>query len=109
MGTPQGAVPCYGVEHARIIGVACGGGFTLGLTTSGAVFAWGKWANGRLGLGPVPRTQTRRRSLFRKQVSRFLLSPRRVSALRTIRIKAIACGEAHALAVELRDKPLLLI
>ena len=38
----------------KCVSVACGQSFTLALTSAGHVYAWGKWANGRLGLGQAP-------------------------------------------------------
>ncbi len=33
----------------HVVKVACGGGFSAAITSEGALYTWGKWANGRLG------------------------------------------------------------
>eukprot|EP00750_Incisomonas_marina_P027363 INCI6181.7.p1 GENE.INCI6181.7~~INCI6181.7.p1 ORF type:complete len:862 (-),score=157.76 INCI6181.7:100-2685(-) len=38
----------------KVVKVACGGCFSLALTNAGELFSWGRWANGRLGLGKKP-------------------------------------------------------
>ena len=43
------------VAGQRFTHVACGGCFSLAVTRRGALWSWGKWANGRLGHGPLPR------------------------------------------------------
>lgn len=82
----------------------CGGGFTVAITHDGRVWSWGRWANGRLGVGNIelamqalntnklPRIR-RRRGMFsslasimgpgnpsrpQKRVSRFVLRPQLV-------------------------------
>ena len=74
--------------------VSCGGGFTAAVTVSGDVFTWGKWSNGRLGLGPAPKAQQN------KAVQRYAVHPVQVARLAGTRITAVACGEAHAVALD---------
>ena len=72
------------LSRRRVYSVAAGGSFSLAITTRGRLYSWGKWANGRLGLGTIPSvlhhvpglpqttggTTSRRK---RKHVPRFLL------------------------------------
>lgn len=44
----------YDAVHGGVVAVAAGGGFSLALTRSGALYSWGRHANGRLGLGEAP-------------------------------------------------------
>lgn len=47
---------------ARVKHVACGGGFTVAVLTTGHVASFGMWAHGRLGLGPAPISKLNRGS-----------------------------------------------
>ena len=38
-----------GDKEVDIASVSAGGGFSVAVSRTGAVFSWGKWANGRLG------------------------------------------------------------
>lgn len=137
----------YANRHGGVMTVAAGGGFTLALTRSGAVYSWGKYANGRLGLGIPPLSRSRGYA-GAKQYVRYSLTPTRITsgwiardedvdkppsdeedkdenvdgisstARETPRplplisavanaygkptrpIRSIACGEAHALAID---------
>jgi alpha-tubulin suppressor-like RCC1 family protein len=89
------------MNRSRIKQVAAGGSFSLALSIKGAVFSWGKWANGRLGHGYLPAAaQQTHRSLARRQVPRFLLFPKRVDHLKGTRVKFVAAGEGHAMAID---------
>ena len=50
------------------------------MTAAGAVFAWGKWANGRIGLGQpkVPKRDRFGRRMRRKVIPRFQFTPTRL-------------------------------
>ena len=45
------------LSRERVMSVDAGGSFTLALTDTGSLYSWGKWANGRLGLGALPKKQ----------------------------------------------------
>lgn len=82
----------------RIRSVACGGGFCVALAESGHAFAWGKWSDGRLGLGSVPiLNQTSRKYGRRRQFQSLQLSPKQLGG--RDRFAKVACGEAHCVAL----------
>lgn len=43
------AAAAGGAAEEGVVDVACGGGFSVCVTDSGAVYSWGMWAHGRLG------------------------------------------------------------
>jgi alpha-tubulin suppressor-like RCC1 family protein len=69
----------YAERHGGVLTVSAGGGFTLALTRSGAVYSWGKYANGRLGLGVPPLSRSRGYG-GSKQYVRYSLTPSRVTS-----------------------------
>lgn len=93
--------------------VSCGSGFCVALTREGHAFSWGKWSNGRLGLGRIPiiaRTSRRHGGgSVRKQFQSFQLSPRRIDCLYTVHehtgtvekplFSKVACGDAHCVGL----------
>eukprot|EP00595_Chromulina_sp_UTEXLB2642_P003436 CAMPEP_0196761384 /NCGR_PEP_ID=MMETSP1095-20130614/607_1 /TAXON_ID=96789 ORGANISM="Chromulina nebulosa, Strain UTEXLB2642" /NCGR_SAMPLE_ID=MMETSP1095 /ASSEMBLY_ACC=CAM_ASM_000446 /LENGTH=816 /DNA_ID=CAMNT_0042110859 /DNA_START=608 /DNA_END=3055 /DNA_ORIENTATION=- len=89
-------------SSAKCVAVSCGDAFTVAISSSGQVFSWGQWTNGRLGLG-YPPTQTIRRSRSRGS-ARYQLSPKRVLGIDSA-VK-IACGSSHSLCL-LSDGSLL--
>ncbi|KAE9020026.1 hypothetical protein PR002_g12630 [Phytophthora rubi] len=96
--------------------VSCGSGFCVALTRDGHAFSWGKWSDGRLGLGRIPiiaRTSRRHGGgAVRKQFQSFQLTPRqipniylaetRVSPNRVCEealFEKVACGDAHCVGL----------
>eukprot|EP00899_Mesostigma_viride_P020080 jgi/Mesvir1/28073/Mv04666-RA.1 len=77
-----------GVQVSR---VACGGEHALAVSPSGELFSWGLGTTGRLGHGRLP--------LFTLGAYREC-APRRVRSLEGVRVKAIAGGHAHSVAVD---------
>jgi alpha-tubulin suppressor-like RCC1 family protein len=111
------------VSGQKFVRISCGGSFTMAVTKRGSLFSWGKWANGRLGHGPLPRLDNRSQrasdvgttrtgkgtgrythTMFRRQIPRFLLAPQRVARLRGVNIKTVSCGEGHCLATDDRGR-----
>ncbi|TYZ63393.1 hypothetical protein PybrP1_000171 [[Pythium] brassicae (nom. inval.)] len=94
--------------------VACGGGFCVAVAETGHAFAWGKWGDGRLGLGRIPiLNQTSRRHGQRRQFQSFQLAPKQLSAAfadaggrrgseRAALFVKVACGEAHCVGLTRR-------
>jgi alpha-tubulin suppressor-like RCC1 family protein len=92
-------------EFERCAQVECGGCFTLARMESGAVYSWGKWAGARLGLGPTPKTSAPKAGGRFQRAPRFQLAPKRIGgSLQGARCVDVACGEAHALAVDSRHR-----
>jgi len=75
--------------------ICCGGLHTLAVTTDGRCYAWGRADGGQLGL------PNRYLQIFQSEVRELVLwFPRRVEGdLVSERVKQVACGEAHSLAV----------
>ena len=63
--------------------LACGGSHTAALTSDGAVYTWGDSHCGQLGHGDMSRQHT----------------PKRVEALASVSIRALACGGNHTVAL----------
>jgi alpha-tubulin suppressor-like RCC1 family protein len=93
----------------RVDCVAAGGSFCVAVAASGALFSWGSWQHGRLGQG-APEARVERGVLFnrrptRQATQRFRLRPRRVrGALDGAEVTAVACGEAHCLALDKKGR-----
>lgn len=96
--------------------VACGCGFAVAIARDdGAAYAWGKWSEGRLGLGRIPVIERNsRRHGGRKQLQAFQLSPRRLTLpiqsdvshltapskdAKPPAFTKVSCGDAHCLAI----------
>ncbi|CAM9443167.1 unnamed protein product, partial [Choristocarpus tenellus] len=76
--------------------VACGGGFTLALTTTGQAFSWGSWTRGRLGLGFPPERTTG----GKKRIARFQSVPKRLlCGLDSLPILQVEAGSWHGIAL----------
>lgn len=84
------------LKAARCRDVACGGGFTVCVLSSGAAYAWGAFAFGKLGIGPAPTIKSTRSGGGTK-LARYQLRPARLHGLP--KAEAVSCGEAHALCV----------
>lgn len=94
--------------------VACGGGFCIALAETGHAFAWGKWSDGRLGLGKIPiLNQSSRKFGRRRQFQSFQLSPRLLacstsqnnsSNAEAWRFAKVSCGEAHSIGLTLNGE-----
>jgi alpha-tubulin suppressor-like RCC1 family protein len=104
------------IDEVKIQSVACGCGFAVAIAKDyGAAFVWGKWSEGRLGLGRIPVIErASRRHGGRKQLQAFQLSPRRLTlpvqsdGSNPVTSKGdskppafvkIACGDAHCVAI----------
>jgi alpha-tubulin suppressor-like RCC1 family protein len=80
----EGAAEVPPLPPARVKHVACGGGFTVAVLTTGHVASFGMWAHGRLGLGPAPVSKINRGAgainskagRSKKKVVRYQLKPR---------------------------------
>lgn len=84
--------------------ITCGGGFCIALSETGHAFAWGKWSDGRLGLGKIPiLNQSSRKYGRRRQFQSFQLSPRPLTSdtnhRGAWRFAKVSCGEAHCIAL----------
>lgn len=73
----------------RVRHLACRGSHVLTLTRSGSVWAWGRNEDGQLGVAQVDGQQLH-----------YALEPRRVSGLSSLRIRLVACGRTHSVAVD---------
>ena len=83
--------------------VACGGGFTVAVLSSGAVYSWGAWLFGKLGQGPTPTISSHRtRGRGGHKLARFQMTPARVVGIR--QAESVSCGEAHALCLTASGK-----
>lgn len=96
-------LPAEGLAYHKVIDVACGGGFTVAVLSSGKVVSWGIYSHGRLGLGKAPKfTATRGYNIFgrtknRKKIIRYQLRPKVVGGIENA--VRISCGEAHTLCL----------
>jgi alpha-tubulin suppressor-like RCC1 family protein len=77
------ALPTVVTDVREAADVACGAEFTLAVTTKGAVYSWGRGTTGQLGHGDLS--------------DRF--TPKLLEALQRESVTLIACGAAHALAM----------
>jgi hypothetical protein len=73
-------------KRMKVKAVACGGGFTVAILSSGQVASWGTWAHGRLGLGVAPPSELNRgagarRNKDKKKVVRYQLKPKLIPRL----------------------------
>ncbi|KAF1330377.1 Transmembrane protein, partial [Globisporangium splendens] len=100
----------------KIESIACGGGFCVAVSDTGHAFAWGKWSDGRLGLGKIPiLNQSSRKFGRRRQFQSFQLTPKQLilptrpqpssSMSRSLFLK-VSCGDAHCVAL-MRDGAIL--
>jgi hypothetical protein len=76
------------VKKMKVKQVACGGGFTVAILSSGQVASWGTWAHGRLGLGTPPQSELNRgagarRNKEKKKVVRYQLKPKIIPRMGT--------------------------
>ncbi|DAZ95596.1 TPA: hypothetical protein N0F65_006082 [Lagenidium giganteum] len=92
-------------EDVKIRAVACGSAFSVAISTNGDLYSWGKWSDGRLGLGLIPvMNKSSRRSGNRKQLQQYQLFPARCQGVlgngsAPVRWTKIACGEAHCVGL----------
>uniref|UniRef100_K3X898 BTB domain-containing protein n=1 Tax=Globisporangium ultimum (strain ATCC 200006 / CBS 805.95 / DAOM BR144) TaxID=431595 RepID=K3X898_GLOUD len=100
----------------KMVSIACGGGFCVAVSDTGDAFAWGKWSDGRLGLGRIPiLNQSSRKFGRRRQFQSFQLTPKQLippsryqpssSMSRSLFLK-VSCGDAHCIAL-MRDGAIL--
>jgi len=82
--------------------IAAGGSCSAVVSTDGEVYTWGRWANGRLGLGSVPILKAKKEGA-KDKVQQLQLSPRKVDfhSRKPIKVVDIAIGEQHMLCVDL--------
>ena len=68
----------YDAVHSGVVAVAAGGGFSLALTRSGALYSWGRHTNGRLGLGEAPLANRATPTTSRGRMTAAVVAPTRV-------------------------------
>lgn len=104
-----------GTSSVKVKSVSCGCGFAVAISTNnGVAYSWGKYSDGRLGLGRIPilEKNSRRHGGY-KQLQAFQLSPKQL----TVPIQHLAgtenntpitdpptftkivCGDAHCIAI----------
>jgi len=100
----------------RVKSVSCGGGFTVALAhlprldstlnPRTALYSWGSWTGGRLGLGKPPKMieTTYMHGNTRKKVPRFQGRPRRITALDGEEVTKISAGDSHCLCATANGK-----
>ncbi len=102
----------------RVRSVSCGDCFTVCVTTTGLVYSWGQWSHGRLGLGPIPQAEVRKRGFLGRgldrnksnsgsastasantttKLAKYQLRPARILSIDSA--IQVACGEAHTLCL----------
>ena len=82
----------------KVAHVACGGSFTLALDDQGALWSWGLYSGGRLGLGPPPLLRhDPRLDESRRRTALYQLAPK---ALREVR-----AGGGKVLGYHREDAP----
>jgi len=98
----SGGDPDGGEAREHIVAVACGGGYCMAINAKGALWTWGNWTGGRLGLGPVPSKvdNSYLHAGTRKRMLPLLLRPKRVTGggVGEAVVVQVACGDAHTLA-----------
>lgn len=77
------------LNDKRIVQVCCGQYHSLALTHDGVLYAWGRGFEGQLGIA---------------KHTTIVSTPRYVKSLHRYKIKAIACGDAHSLALSDRGE-----
>lgn len=110
-GEQQNGESHAATSAAKMESVACGGGFCVAVSDTGHAFAWGKWSDGRLGLGKIPvLNQTSRKYGRRRQFQSFQLTPKQIVWGDPKRTSwcflKISCGEAHCIGLA-RDGTIL--
>ncbi|GMH56388.1 hypothetical protein TL16_g02122 [Triparma laevis f. inornata] len=114
-GNPTGPVvfprQVTAFKKRPVLKVSCGGGYTLAIAclpsktnidnTKTAVYSWGLWAGGRLGLGTAPSKvdSTYLHANTRRKIPRFQPRPRRITALDGKHVLNVSAGECHSMAV----------
>lgn len=85
-------------QRFRCKDVACGGAFTVVVLENGRVCSFGMWSHGRLGLGPTPYIDVRRRgrSTGSRKLARFQLRPALLSLKKAV---SVSCGEVHSVCL----------
>ncbi|OWZ19990.1 Transmembrane protein [Phytophthora megakarya] len=116
METDQENFPSTMPSSTVASSVSCGSGFCVALTCAGHGFSWGKWSDGRLGLGRIPiiaRTSRRHSGgSVRKQLQSFQLTPKKIQHVYTNAVNAlyggvkqdalfskVSCGDAHCVGL----------
>lgn len=86
-----------GTARVKMDSIVCGSGFCIALTQDGHAFAWGKWGDGRLGLGRIPiLNKSSRRHGNRRQVKSFQLTPVMLPSRTFLKV---SCGDAHCIGL----------
>lgn len=110
-----------GIELPPLIVISAGGSFNVAFDHSGDAYSWGVWADGRLGLGPIPRINSSRTSEAKGKFALYQPCPKRISVVGDLgcvdmfrrhdqdnqlsasipapKWSSVACGEAHVLAI----------
>ena len=85
VGTPKLPTIVRGpLVHEFVCQVACGGEFSLALTTTNQVYSWGRGQEHQLGLGYATQCQS---------------EPQLIAALAALEVTKIAAGDEHAAAI----------
>lgn len=85
-------IPLPKLVHAlageNVVDISCGGGHVAALTKDNKVFMWGRGRSGQLGRG---------NSL--ESIAAYRTSPVQVGFFDSVRVKSIACGSDHSMAL----------
>jgi alpha-tubulin suppressor-like RCC1 family protein/tRNA A-37 threonylcarbamoyl transferase component Bud32 len=71
------------MREVKIMAICAGGNFSMALSRDGMIYSWGNGARGQLGHVSL----------------KDIWTPKEVVSLRHFRVKAIACGDNHAMAL----------
>ncbi|KAM0841621.1 hypothetical protein ACQ4PT_058890 [Festuca glaucescens] len=71
--------------HDRVVEISAGNHHSCAVTADGELFIWGKNSSGQLGLG--------------KSAGKIVSTPRKVDYLADVRVKMVALGSDHSIAV----------
>ena len=86
-------------NRLKVQRVAAGDSFSLALTESGKIYAWGIGQNGCLGLGDTTLSTAKPKRIQFSYPADSIFMDGRPSAVTSIRFKAIAIGQSHCLAL----------
>jgi len=100
---PENATASQGANKAIVssnfVEIALGKSHAVGLTHHGEVYSWGSTAAGRCGHGDRHSTSNGIAIKSALKMRTGLSLPKRIEALRNVKIAKISCGDAHTLAL----------